>query len=135
MVTEALTIRFPSELYNRLKRKATQSHRSVESEVLETIAAALPAEPELSAELTQAISQLSILHDADLIKMIKSQFSPKKSAQLEALHLKRQETELTPYETQLAAEIAEEMEEFMLLRAQAMSLLLQRGHDITSLLQ
>jgi hypothetical protein len=52
---------------------------------------------------------------------------------LEALHLRRQARNLSQAEAHQAAALADELEQFMFLRAQAMSLLMQRGHNVSVL--
>jgi Arc-like DNA binding domain len=43
MAVQAVTLHLPSPLYERLKERAEQTHRSVEAELLEVVAAAVPA--------------------------------------------------------------------------------------------
>lgn len=133
MTLQSVTVQLPTGLYNLLKRRAEQAHHSIEAEVLETVAATVPVEQDLSPDLLQAISQLANLNDDALWQAAKARFSKQKSAHLEALHLQRQNKGLSSTEAQHAAELADELEQFMFLRAQAISFLMQRGYNVSTL--
>jgi len=124
----------PSALYDRIKRRAEQAHRSVEAELLEAVAMAVPAADELPPELAETISSLAHLDDETLQRAARSHFSAEKATELEALHLKRQDEGLTEDEAQRAAELTRHYEQAMLIRAQAMALLMQRGYDVSALI-
>lgn len=125
-------MQLPTGLYNRLKRRAEQAHHSVEAEVLETVAEAQPADGEISPDLLKAISRLAASSDATLWQAARARFPEEKPARLEALHLRRQQGDLSHVDAQQTATLADELERFMFLRAQAMSLLMQRGHDVSA---
>ena len=94
----------------------------------------LPAADELPPELAETISSLAHLDDETLQRAARSHFSAEKAAELEALHLKRQDEGLTEDEAQRAAELTCQYERAMLIRVQAMGLLMQRGYDISALI-
>jgi hypothetical protein len=121
----------PAGLYERLKRRADQAHRSIEAEMLETVASAVPADNSLSSDLEEAVSRLALMDDNALWELVQTHFPAEKSAHLSSLHWKRQDTGLEQTETQQAAQLAQELERFMFLRAQAMALLMQRGHELS----
>jgi hypothetical protein len=89
---------------------------------------------DLPADLTEAISPLALLDDAELWRAARSRLADETAAQLEDLHLKRQRDGLTPAEEQTLAGLVRQYERVMLVRAQAAALLKQRGHDVTELL-
>jgi hypothetical protein len=122
----------PVGLYERLKRRADQAHRSIEAEVLETVASAVPADESLSPDLEEAVVRLALMDDNALWELVQTHFPAEKSARLSALHWKRQDSGLVQAETQQAAQLAQELEQFMFLRAQAMALLMQRGHELST---
>jgi len=124
----------PSALYDRIKRRAEQARRSVEAELLEAVAMAVPAADELPPELAETISSLAHLDDETLQRAARSHFSAEKATELETLHLKRQDEGLTEDEAQRAAELTGQYERAMLIRAQAMALLMQRGYDVSRLI-
>ena len=114
MTIRSVTIQMPVGLYNRLKRRAEQAHHSVEVEVLETVAASVPVDEELSRDLTEAVMRLAALDDDALWLVARAFFPVEKSTQLENLHFKRQDRGLNEAETQQAAGLASKLENFML---------------------
>jgi hypothetical protein len=134
MTIQTVTLNMPGALYDRVKRRAEQAHRSVEMELLEAVAMAVPAADGLPPELAETISSLAHLDDETLQRAARSHFSAQKAAELETLHLKRQDEGLTRDEAQRAAELTRQYERAMLIRAQAMGLLMQRGYDISALI-
>ncbi len=133
MTVQTVTLDLPSLLYDRVKRRAEKSHRSVETELLEAVATAVPATDELPDDLTEAVASLALLDDATLRRAAESHFSQEQAAELQVLHFKRQDVGLTESETQRATELTRQYERTMLIRAQAMALLVQRGHDVSDL--
>lgn len=133
MVLQSVTVELPTGLYDRLKRRAEQAHRSIEAEVIEAVASAVPADEELSPELSRMVATLAAADDESLWRAARAQFPPEKSAQLERYHMRRQAGRATDAEIRQSAELAAELESFMFLRAQAMSFLMQRGHDLSAL--
>jgi plasmid stability protein len=133
MAVQPMTLNLPGALYNRLKRQAEQTHRSVEAELLEVVASAVPVDDELPNDLAEAISPLALLDDQALWRAARSHLSAEAAGQLESLHLKRQQGGLTDAETQTLAVLVQQYERTMLVRAQAAALLKQRGYDVSSL--
>lgn len=134
MSLHPVTVNIPAKLYTRIKRRAAQAHRSVEDEMLEAIATAMPLDEKLSDELEEAISHLKLLDDQALWRAARNRLPSKVSNQLENLHLKRQREGLTESEEQTLAHLIRQYERTMLVRAEAAGLLKQRGHDISQLL-
>jgi plasmid stability protein len=133
-MTTQIVITLPELLYQRLKERAGQTHRSIEDEALTELATAVQVGADLPVDLAAAISPLSVLDDAALWQTARSHFPADAAVQLEALHLKRQRVGLTEIEEQTAAALIRQYERAMLICAQAAALLKQRGHDVSSLL-
>ncbi len=133
MALQSVTVQLPPGLYNRLKRRAEQAHRSIEAEVVEAVASAVPAEEELSPEVSSAVAGLATADDATLWRAAKAQFPAEKSKRLEKLHMRIQAGNATEADVRQAAELSSELEQFMFWRAQAMSFLMQRGHTLSAL--
>ena len=133
MTIQPVTLNLPSHLYNRLKRRAEQAHRTVEAELLEVVASAVPVADELPADLNEAISPLGLLNDEALWRAARSYLPAEAAAQMENLHLKRQREGLTGAEAQTLAGLVRQYERAMLVRAQAAALLKQRGHNVSEL--
>jgi len=133
MAVQSVTLNLPVPLYNQIKRRAEQAHRTVEVELLDVVATAVPIAESLPADLAEALSPLPLLDDEALWRAAQSHLPGKVAAQLEALHLKRQREGLTEAETQTCAGLVRQYERAMLIRAQAAALLKQRGYDVSKL--
>jgi plasmid stability protein len=133
MSSQTLTVQLPEGLYSRLKQRAEQAKRSVEAELLDVLATAVPESDELPAELQQANTSLQLLDNEALWRAARGRLAGELAAELETLHFKRQREGLTEAETQRCAELVRHYERAMLVRAQAAALLQQRGHDVSSL--
>jgi hypothetical protein len=105
----------------------------VEAELLEVVATAVPIEDELPPDLAEAVASLTLLDDQALWQAARSRLTATASAQMEALHLKRQREGLTEAEAQTLAGLVRQYERAMLVRAQAAMLLKQRGYDVSEL--
>ena len=134
MTVQPITLDLPRLLYERLKSRANQTHRTVEDELIQVVATAVPVGDELPADLDEAISPLSLLDDDALWRAARTHLPTKAAAQMENLHLKRQREGLTETETQILASLVQQYERTMLVRAQAAALLKQRGYDVSVLL-
>lgn len=134
MAVQTITLDLPDILYQGLKRRAEQTHRTVEIEMLEVVAAAVPATEELSTDLSDAVSQLTVLDDAELWRAARSHLVPEAAAEMERLHHKRQSEGLIEAEAEALASLVGQYERTMLVRARAAALLRERGHDVTPLL-
>ena len=134
MTTQTVTLQLPDVLYQKLKARAEQTHRSVEAEVLDVLAVSVPLSEELPVDLKEALSPLALLNDEALWRSARSTFPPDAAGQLEELHLKEQREGLTEAEAEITASLEQQYERVMLVRAQAAALLKQRGYDVSSLL-
>jgi hypothetical protein len=129
-----LTLDVPETLYERLRRMAEDAHRTVEDELLNVVAAAIPGTGDLPSDLDEAVSQLTVLDDAALFGAARAAMPKDAAEELEHLHDKRQREGLTEAEAQAAAALTRQYERFMLVRAEAAALLAERGHDVSNML-
>lgn len=134
MTTQSVTIRLPDPIYQQLKRRADRTRRSIEDELLEVVAAAVPVADELSEDLAQAISSLAGLDDEALWRAARELLPADAAERLESLGQKRQRAALTEAEIQEATALLRQYERVMLVRAHAAALLKQRGYDVSVLL-
>jgi plasmid stability protein len=134
MAVHPVTLELPSTLYSRVKERAVRTQRSVEDELLDVLAGAIPASEELPPDLAEALAPLALLDDAALWRAARSHLPATAAARLEALHLKRQSEGLSDTESGDVARLVRQYERVMLVRARAAALLEQRGHDVSSLL-
>jgi len=131
MTIQPVTLNLPDLLYHQIKLRAEQSHRSVEAELLEVVASALPVVDELPADLNEAISPLALLDDESLKRAARSHLAAEVAAQMEGLHLKRQREGLTEVESQTLASLIRQYERAMLVRSHSVALLKKRGYNVS----
>jgi plasmid stability protein len=134
MTVHPVTLDLPSTLYSRVRERSVRTQRSVEDELLDVLASAIPASEELPPDLAEALAPLALLDDAALWRAASSHLPVAVAARLEALHLKRQGEGLSDAESADVARLVRRYERVMLVRARAAALLKQRGHDVSSLL-
>ena len=133
MNAHAITLHLPVELYDHFKRRARNSHRSVETEVLEVVSAA-PKSEELPTEVAQALEDLKQLDAEALFRVARERFPEHAATRLEELNLKQQRQALEPEEKQALAQLLEGSDRVMVMRSEAAWLLKERGHDISGLI-
>lgn len=135
VAVQAVTVNLPGPLYERLAKRATRTHRTIEAELVDAVAT-LPDEPdELPADMAEAIAALHLLADEELWRAARQSLAPEKSSEIEELHLKRQHDGLSASEIEALATLMKEYTRIMLVRARSAALLKQRGHDVSELCQ
>src|SRR5512144_3029353 len=133
MAVQAVTVNLPGPLYERLARRATRAHRTVEAELVDAVAT-LPDEPdELPADMAEAVAALHLLGDEELWRAARQRLAPEKSSEIEELHRKRQRDGLSASELEALATLMKEYTRIMLVRSRSAALLKQRGHDVSEL--
>jgi hypothetical protein len=134
MTAHAVTLHVPSLLYEQIKRRAEQTQRTVEAELLDIVVTAVPVGDDLPADLAEAITPLEVLDDEALWRAARCSLLAETATQMEDLHLKRQREGLTDAEAKTLDGLVRQYERTMLVRAQAAALLKERGHDVSKLL-
>jgi plasmid stability protein len=134
MNTHLVTVNLPKALYNRIRKRADESKRSVEMELLEVVASAMPEGDELPEDLARAAQEISMLDDKSLWRAARKKLDAKSAAKLASLHKKRQSQGLNKTETQQLEELVGRYERIMLVRAQSAALLKARGQDVSRLI-
>jgi plasmid stability protein len=134
MSSQTVTLTIPDSLYAQLKERAEQAERSVEDETLEVLASVVPSGGRLPDDLADAVESLGSLDDAALWNAARSRLAAEVSGELEALHTKQQRDSLSADEGRRLSELKLQYERHLLIRAQALALLKQRGHDVSSLI-
>lgn len=135
MAGQSITLHVPDDLYQRVKQEAARTRRTIEEEVLEVVALAMPGQAELPDELAMAVEQLHFLDDEALVRAARRHLHRQAARRLEALHLQRQREGLDQAESQEAEQLVRQYERAMLIRAHAVLLLKERGHNIASFAQ
>ena len=134
MTSHAVTLHLPETLYKRFQQRAEMSHRSLETEILDTVASAASVEDELPPDLIEALEALERLDDKELWRLAEETMSQRASEELEALNFKERDEGLSPEEDATRAKLIHEYERVMLIRAKAAKLLKDRGHDVSRIL-
>ena len=134
MNTQLITVNLPKSLYNRIRKRAEESKRSVEMELLDVVVSAMPEGDELPENLARAVQELSLLDDKSLWRAARKKLDAKSAARLASLHEKRQSQGLDNTEAQQLEELVSRYERVMLVRAQSAALLKARGQDVSRLL-
>lgn len=134
MRERTVTVAVPLDLYDQLEQRAAEAARSVEDEVLLTLAAAISPDDRLSPELEETLASMTALDDEALWRIAHSRVSDEVGERLADLADKRQRSGLTPAELREAEELAHLHDRSLLFRGQAAALLKQRGRDVSVLL-
>lgn len=133
MTGRTVTIEVPEYLYDRLKRRADEARLSVEAEVVQALASTVTPDDRLEPELEDILTGLGLLDDQALWHLARRRFPQRSARRLQSLHLKLQREGLSETERRIEAELVDQYERTMLIRAQVAVLLKQRGHDIADL--
>jgi plasmid stability protein len=134
MLTQTITVNLPDSLYRQVAQRARRTHSSLEEELLAVLASALSTTAELPTETSDALAQLAYLTDEELWQAAQVILPPEESMQMQTLMFKRQSEGLTQAEQEEAEQLLRRSEHVMLLRAQALALLHERGHNVSHLL-
>ena len=129
----SITLHLPVDLYDHFKRRAHQTHRSVEAELLDAVSTAAPNSEALPAEVAEALKDLEALGDEALWQVARESFPEDATARLEALNLKQQREGLEAEEKEILARLLQGYERVLVLKSEAAWLLKQRGHDVSGL--
>jgi plasmid stability protein len=134
-VAKAVLLNLPDEMYEQIKERASRSQRSVEAELLEVVSQTVPEDGiKLPTDLANVVASLALLDDKTLWQAARSHISNKSIAKMEKLHHKRGSGDkLTPDEEETLKKLLHEYDKYMLIRSEAMNLLIQRGHDVSKL--
>lgn len=131
---QTITLRLPDILYQQVQNRARRLHRSVEGEVVALLSATLPTLEDLLAPLAEEVTQLHFLPDAELWWVARNKLSPADNERMQELAFKRQRMGLSRSEEEEVDELLARYDRAMLLRAAAIALLRERGHDVSELL-
>ncbi len=120
---------------SRRRRGADKARRPGEALPPDAVIHTAPETEELPPDLTESLAQLDTIKDENLWQLARSHLSREQSAELEALHSKRQSEGLTAQESSRTAFLVGQYERAMVLRAHAARVLNERGHEVSCLLQ
>ena len=127
MNTHLVAVNLPPMLYDRIRKRADKAKRSLEMELLDVVASAIPEEDKLPSDLARAVHELSLLDDKSLWRTARKKLDSKSAARMASMHKKRQKQGLSNAEAQQLEELVSRYERTMLIRAQSASLLKARA--------
>lgn len=134
MANQSLTLNLPDTLYERLKRLAENDHRSVEEEAMKRLAASIPEDETLPADLVDLLDSMQGLDDETLWQAARNDLARRATAEMSRLQARRKRKGLSVAEQQRLAHLLRQYDRGILIRAEAAALLKQRGHDVDILL-
>jgi hypothetical protein len=126
MSPRTVTLELPGLLYEQIEQRAAEAHRSIEAELLDVVATAVPASDELSPELADVVPSLTVLGNDDLRRAAESHLSAPLATRLEELNAKRRATGLDGHETEELSRLLHLYERTLLVRASAAKMLQDR---------
>lgn len=133
VAAQAVTVNLPGPLYERLAKRATKAHRTIEAELVDAVATLPDESDELPADMAESIAALHLLADEELWRAARQSLTAEKASEIEELHRKRQRDGLSASEIDALATLMKEYTRIMLVRARSAALLKQRGHDVSEL--
>lgn len=134
MAAHAITLRLPAPLYDHFQSRAERTHRSLEAELLDAVTTVAEDEEDLSPDLSKAIADLELLNDNELRLAARNRLASETRTQHDRLNLRQQKGTLTPAEKETLEELVHDYDRAVLLRAEALRLLKERGLAISDLL-
>lgn len=133
MTEPTVTLTLPEAVYDELKQRAHHHQRKLEDEATLTLIAAVGANDGLPSDLAAAIDALAALDTDGLWRVAQSQPTMDDKVLLDTFVDKRRHQGPTPDENRLLAEVVDRYDRVLVLRAEAVTLLKQRGVDVGEL--
>jgi len=130
MSQKLITLPISDELYERLQETAEASDRTVEEVLLETIDVTFQTNTDLAP-----LEALTNYSNEQLWGVVYSRLSWSQSLRLRELSDKNKQQELTEAEETELDRLIDLVDQYMLLRSEALLLLKQRGQDINAYLR
>lgn len=134
MSARQFTVELPDSVFEAVRKRAQESNRSVQAEVIELLQAKLADESASVESIEEALGSLALLDDDALWQAARMTFPQDLSERTADLNYKQQRQSLTASEREELKLLLSDHDRYVLIRSQAMLLLKQRGHDISSLL-
>jgi predicted transcriptional regulator len=133
-VTEAITLRLPDRLYQRLANTAQATQRSLENVIVHALEVGSPPDwDDVPAEFQADLAALDRLDDDALWEIARSHKTADAMTRYDQLLERNQERALTDAECLELMTLRKEADRFMLCKAQAAVILRWRGHQVPSL--
>jgi hypothetical protein len=130
MVT-TIAVYIPASLFEKLKRVADLTHRSVEDIAVTSLEAVLPSTHDLPPDLAAELAAMHLFSDEALWAATAPSFSPTEDYRLNQLNAAAGERDLTPAEEAEQQSLIVSYQRSVLRRAKALAILVQRGHRVS----
>jgi hypothetical protein len=128
--TPMVNVGMPIPLYNRLKRVAELTHRSVEEVLATTVNVALASDPGLPTDLANELAAMVLFSDDALWSAAESSMSPAQQRRLEQLATLADSRGLTAAESEELGHLMKLYDRSVLRRAKALAILARRGYQL-----
>ena len=129
---QTVSVELPEPIFRRLRRIAEATHRSVEDVLATTVDAALPQTPGVPAEVADELAALAVFSDAALWTAAETTLAPEQQHRLNELTEDGETRGLTETEEAELTRLIDAYDRAVLRRAKALSLLTQRGYNVSS---
>jgi hypothetical protein len=126
-----ISVELPADLYERIRRVAARSDRSVENILIESLEVLFGMPP---SEEKNLAAILNSYRDEQLWAVVYQRFAWTDNERLRELTAKGKQGSLTPAEQSELEALIDRLDRYTLLRSQALRLLQQRGHDVDAYL-
>jgi hypothetical protein len=120
----AISVRLPAELYERIRRAAERSERSVEAVLIESLTVLFGTPP---AGLDAALDTYT---DEQLWAVVYQRLAWTENERLRDLVAQGKHTLLTPDEQAELESLLDQVDHYTMIRSRALSLLQERGQDV-----
>lgn len=131
-----LTLDVPRPVLERLKKSAKSARRGIEDEIVQILRLAISIDDDAPYDVEGVVSGLRFLTDPELRKVAHPARIRKTAKDLASLNDKCQrEGRLSHDENQSRDQLQSAIDRFVLIRAEALCLLQQRGRDVSGLLK
>ena len=130
-----LTVDVPQPILRRLKKHAKSAKHGVEEELIEVLRQALSLNENMPRDVEGVVDGLRFLTDAELRKVAHPSRVRKTAHELADLNDKCQREGLSDAEQLRRDQLRNAIDRFVLIRAESLILLQQRGRDVSGLLR
>lgn len=131
MSERTISVELAESTYEKLKRAAELTQRSVADVLNSTIDAALVVDSDLPQELSNELAAMHVMSDAALFSALYPIFTSEHDERLDQLSQTAEQRPLGNSEKEERESLLRLYDKSIIRRAQAMAILHQRGHSIT----
>lgn len=131
MGLQSVTVHLPDVVYQFFASRSLQTNHTVAEEVATMVTATVPQQGALAAELEQELNQLDFLSDVELKNAAELVAPLDETEEMQVLVEQQQRGVLMPDEKERMAFLSAHFNRIMLIRAKAVALLTERGHDMS----